>query len=108
MKGSIVAAVFSAWWNPYFVQVNRGFTRHLLGLTQWYSFQGLIVFFRIAFRAFAQSQSKNGESQSAQLGAHFLMVGLMSLVSWKPFQEEVSWADHTFKDLLYGKKVHQG
>ncbi|KAH7320819.1 Ima1 N-terminal domain-containing protein [Stachybotrys elegans] len=79
IQWSVTAAVLSIWWNPHFVQVNRGFTRHLLGLTQWYSFQGLIVFFRLVFRV-AMGTKTEGQSANSMLGAHALMAGLMTLI----------------------------
>ncbi|KEY70343.1 hypothetical protein S7711_06817 [Stachybotrys chartarum IBT 7711] len=82
-KWSITASILSVWWNPYFVQVNRGFTRHLLGLTQWYSFQGLIVFFRLVFRVFAHAQIRDGQSANAQLASHLVMAGLIGLIYTK-------------------------
>jgi hypothetical protein len=80
IKASITTSVLSAWWNPHFVQVNRGFTRHLLGLTQWYSFQGLIVFFRSIFRRVLEMDGGMSQTPEAQIGAHLAMAGLMSLI----------------------------
>ncbi|PHH62340.1 hypothetical protein CDD82_2008 [Ophiocordyceps australis] len=73
---SIAAAFASAWWNPHFVQVNRGFTRHLLGLTQWYCFQGLIIFFRLASRGLLSMN----QSKDACLSAHLAMAVVMMLM----------------------------
>ncbi|POR35262.1 Integral inner nuclear membrane protein ima1 [Tolypocladium paradoxum] len=77
---SIRAAFISAWWNPHFVQVNRGFTNHLLGFTQWYSFQGLIVFFRLAFRRVLDIKGGQAQSTHAQLSAHMVMAAGMVLI----------------------------
>lgn len=81
---SITAAVASAWWNPHFVQFNRGFTRHLLGFTRWYSFQGLIIFFRVLFRSVLSLDGGNARSQSAQLSAHGATAAVMCFVSFVP------------------------
>lgn len=78
---SIKAGFLSAWWNPHFVQFNRGFTRHLMGFTQWYCFQGLIIFFRYIFRSVLEMQGGQAQSTGAQLSAHFAMVCIMALVS---------------------------
>lgn len=78
IQAGIAAGVLSAWWNPHFVQVNRGFTRHLVGLSQWYSFQGLIVFFRILFRNVLSIDT--GRSWTAQLTAHAATAFVMCLV----------------------------
>ncbi|PNY29101.1 Integral inner nuclear membrane protein ima1, partial [Tolypocladium capitatum] len=80
IQGSIAAAFISAWWNPHFVQVNRGFTKHLLGFTQWYSFQGLIVFFRLAFRRVLAIKGGQAQSTHAQLSAHMAMAASMALI----------------------------
>lgn len=76
-----MASILSAWWNPKFVQVSRGFTRHLLGFTQWYSFQGLIVFFRFLFRRVLEMDGGRAQSRGAQLSAHMVMAIVMNLVS---------------------------
>ena len=80
IQWSVAAALMSAWWNPHFVQVNRGFTKHLLGFTQWYSFQGLIVFFRLAFRRVLDIEGGQAQSVHAQLSAHLVMAAGMALV----------------------------
>ncbi|WAO83013.1 Ima1-N domain-containing protein [Fusarium falciforme] len=80
MSGAVTASILSAWWNPQFVQVSRGFTRHLLGFTQWYSFQGLIIFFRILFRRVLEMNGGRGQSRSAQLSAHLVMAVVMIMI----------------------------
>ncbi|KAF7563360.1 hypothetical protein G7046_g798 [Stylonectria norvegica] len=80
MKGAISSSILSAWWNPQFVQVSRGFTRHLLGFTQWYSFQGLIIFFRFLFRRVLEMDGGKGQSRNAQLTAHLVMATVMNLI----------------------------
>lgn len=81
ISGAVTASILSAWWNPQFVQVSRGFTRHLLGFTQWYSFQGLIVFFRLVFRRMLEMDGGKGQSRNAQLSGHIVMAVLMITVS---------------------------
>ncbi|EHK16106.1 uncharacterized protein TRIVIDRAFT_65075 [Trichoderma virens Gv29-8] len=77
---SIWVGFLSAWWNPYFVQLIRGFTRHLFGFTQWYCFQGLIIFFRYIFRSVLHMQGGQAQSTAAQLSAHFAMASIMGLI----------------------------
>ncbi|KAF7551982.1 hypothetical protein G7Z17_g4628 [Cylindrodendrum hubeiense] len=74
INGAFMASILSAWWNPKFVQVSRGFTRHLLGFTQWYSFQGLIIFFRFLFRRVLEMDGGKAQSRGAQLSAHLVMA----------------------------------
>lgn len=107
-KWSITASILSVWWNPYFVQVNRGFTRHLLGLTQWYSFQGLIVFFRLVFRVFAHAQIRDGQSANAQLASHLVMAGLIGLVWRLRISPHVGICAKCALDLHQGQEFHQG
>ncbi|KAL6817421.1 Ima1 N-terminal domain-containing protein [Trichoderma camerunense] len=77
---SIRVGFLSAWWNPYIVQLVRGFTRHLFGFAQWYCFQGLIIFFRHIFRSVLHMQGGQAQSTGAQLSAHFAMVSIMGLI----------------------------
>jgi hypothetical protein len=80
IRMSILASILCVWWNPYFVQVNRGFTKHLLGFTQWYAFQGLTIFFRFAFRGVLEMEGRQSQSRNAQLGAHLVMTSVTCLV----------------------------
>ncbi|KAH6608211.1 hypothetical protein Trco_004524 [Trichoderma cornu-damae] len=77
---SIKTGFLSAWWNPHFVQLTRGFTRHLPRFTQWYCFQGLIIFFRYIFRSVLHMQGGQAQSAGAQLSAHFAMACIMGLI----------------------------
>ncbi|CZS77093.1 hypothetical protein SNK03_001902 [Fusarium graminearum] len=77
---AVLASILSAWWNPQFVQVVRGFSRHLLGFTQWYSFQGLIVFFRFLFRRVLEMDGGHAQSRNAQLSAHLVMSAVMVMI----------------------------
>ncbi|KAG8413204.1 hypothetical protein J3459_015417 [Metarhizium acridum] len=80
IKWSIRTAILAVWWNPHFVQVNRGFTRHLLGFTQWYSFQGLTIFFRFIFRGVVDANAQTAGSGTAKLSAHVAMAVVMTLI----------------------------
>ncbi|KAG5992998.1 hypothetical protein E4U43_003608 [Claviceps pusilla] len=80
MRWSIWTGVMAVWWNPHFVQVNRGFTRHLLGFTQWYSFQGLIVFFRFILRGIDVRGGAAVRSGTARLAAHVGMAFIMTVL----------------------------
>ncbi|KAK2005671.1 hypothetical protein LZ32DRAFT_633452 [Colletotrichum eremochloae] len=74
---SLWANVVSVWWNPKFVQVFRGFSRHIIGLSHWYTFQGLILFTR--FLAMRMTELKGGRAaeDSTQMSLHGLMAALM-------------------------------
>lgn len=43
----IAATLASCWWNPFFVQTVRGFTKPLIGIPTWYAFQATIVITRL-------------------------------------------------------------
>ncbi|KJZ72711.1 hypothetical protein HIM_07903 [Hirsutella minnesotensis 3608] len=93
MWWSTAAAVASAWWNPHFVQFNRGFTRHLLGFTQWYCFQALIIFCRAMFRGVLVIDGGLGQSSQAQVSAHIAMAAIMALmffISGKSIRVDIS------------------
>ena len=80
LRGSISMSVVSLWWNPRFVQVSRGFSRHLLGFRQWYCFQGLTVCFRFFCRRFAYHDEPLSGKLSSVMMPHVMMVGLTLLV----------------------------
>ncbi|KFG79669.1 hypothetical protein MANI_019029 [Metarhizium anisopliae] len=80
IQWSIWTAILAVWWNPHFVQVNRGFTRHLLGFTQWYSFQGLTIFFRFIFRGVVDANAQTAGSGTAKLSAHVAMALVMTVI----------------------------
>ncbi|KAL0941568.1 uncharacterized protein CTRU02_204331 [Colletotrichum truncatum] len=77
---SLWANALSIWWNPKFAQVFRGFSRHILGLGQWYTFQGLIILTR--FMAMNMTEMRGGRSGqgSAQMSLHGLMALLMMAI----------------------------
>ncbi|KAL2206029.1 hypothetical protein CC79DRAFT_837931 [Sarocladium strictum] len=81
IRGSITAAVLSIWWNPRFVQVTRGFSRHLLGFRQWYCFQGLIIFFRVVFRRVGELAPEDRGKPASHIMPHLLMAGLMLMIT---------------------------
>ncbi|KAH8178998.1 integral inner nuclear membrane protein Ima1 [Sarocladium implicatum] len=81
IRGSITAAVLSIWWNPRFVQVTRGFSRHLLGFRQWYCFQGLIVFFRVMAERIGSLDAGSEKSVPSPIMPHVMMASLMLLIA---------------------------
>ncbi|RDA86173.1 hypothetical protein CP532_3023, partial [Ophiocordyceps camponoti-leonardi (nom. inval.)] len=77
IRWSVAAAAVTAWWNPYFVQLFRGFTRHLSGFSQWYSFQGLFIVARLACWGLV---GDTGHSRQALLSLHMAMAAVMILI----------------------------
>jgi hypothetical protein len=68
-------------WNPRFKQTIRGFTSHILGLRQWYTYQLVIVFIRCACLLVSQYDDSDGLPAMTQLGAHLVISTLMVYVS---------------------------
>ncbi|KOS17699.1 Integral inner nuclear membrane protein ima1 [Escovopsis weberi] len=80
IRWSISAGLLSVWWNPHFVQLSRGFTRHLVGFAQWYLFQGLIIVLRYLFRNIVSMQGGMAQSRHAQLSVHLAMATIMCFI----------------------------
>ena len=78
---SFRATLLSAWWNPMFVQVYRGFSRHILGLEQWYGFQMVLVALRFFFPQLAKIDAPGVDQIRAQLAIHVFMVAMTIYVS---------------------------
>jgi len=107
INSAIVASILSAWWNPQFVQVSRGFTRHLLGFTQWYAFQGLIVFFRVLFRRVLELDGGQAQSRNAKLSAHLVMSVVMAMVGFGGEAAPLRSHANICLDIFCRKKVYQ-
>lgn len=77
---SITASLLSIWWNPKLVQTVRGFTKHLVGLSTWYSFQVAVIILKIGIFT-VWSMPKSQEAQTAtQIGAHSSMALFMIFI----------------------------
>jgi len=61
-------------WNPRFKQSIRGFTAHILGFKQWYTFQLLAVLVRTMALSASQYALSHGLTPSAQLGAQVFLT----------------------------------
>lgn len=81
IRWSISLGLASFVWNPRFKQTIRGFTSHILGVGQWYTYQFVILFVRLACLFVSQYNDSKGISAEAQLGAHLVIGILMSYVS---------------------------
>ena len=84
IKLSFWANALTIWWNPLFVQVFRGFSRHVFGLSQWYTFQTIITFARfvLAYRGLTMSDVAPGSSKTAEISGHLFLAFFMILVSF--------------------------
>lgn len=78
VQKSLYATVPACLWNPHVVQVVRGFSKHLIGLTQWYSYQAIIFAIRFCFRYLPDFlQAEGPQSRQALLSAH-LAIGCVT------------------------------
>ncbi|KAI1294404.1 hypothetical protein F5Y03DRAFT_317360 [Xylaria venustula] len=64
-------------WNPRFKQSIRGFTAHILGFRQWYTYQLLALLQRFIALSIAQYSRSQGLPTTAQLGAQLIIPLLM-------------------------------
>lgn len=74
IRWSFMATVASCWWNPKFVQSIRGFTRPIIGLSNWYTYQAMLLFLRMLFPQLVGQSSRQASQLSTQLGAHAFMA----------------------------------
>ncbi|KAI0970865.1 hypothetical protein F4678DRAFT_434922 [Xylaria arbuscula] len=64
-------------WNPRFKQSIRGFTAHILGFRQWYTYQLLALLQRFVALSIAQYSKSQGLPTTTQLGAQLIIPVLM-------------------------------
>ncbi|KAK6824821.1 Integral inner nuclear membrane protein ima1 [Apiospora arundinis] len=76
IRWSMTLGLASFAWNPKFKQTIRGFTAHILGVGQWYTYQLLILFIRLTCLFVSQYNESKGITPASQLGAH-LVIGLL-------------------------------
>ncbi|KAI1506192.1 Ima1 N-terminal domain-containing protein [Biscogniauxia marginata] len=67
-------------WNPRFKQTIRGFTTHILGFRQWYSYQLVILLIRAICLLIAQYSRSQGLPALPQLSAQLVIAFLMVYV----------------------------
>jgi hypothetical protein len=85
---SILATFLGVWWNPRFVQIFRGFTRHISGVSQWYIFQAMAVIFRFCLQKIDLT-TPNPLLLNTQTAGHAVAVALAFLVSLFPMNPRV-------------------
>ncbi|KAJ9138601.1 Integral inner nuclear membrane protein ima1 [Pleurostoma richardsiae] len=77
---SILASVLGVWWNPRFIQTVRGFTKHIVGLSNWYAYQLMIAFIKIAFMRLVSLPSSQNARFETQVCAHAFMAFFMVFI----------------------------
>lgn len=77
---SVVASISSSWWNPRFVQTVRGFTKHVLGLPKWYTYQAMLVLLKGAALKVSDKPTSQESPLMMHIGAHAFMVVFISFI----------------------------
>ncbi|ETS78962.1 hypothetical protein PFICI_08815 [Pestalotiopsis fici W106-1] len=80
IKLAINTSLVAFAWNPRFKQTIRGFTSHILGFRQWYTYQLVIILIRCACLFLSQYNDVEEISAIAQLGAHLVIGWLVFYV----------------------------
>ncbi|KAI0193762.1 Ima1 N-terminal domain-containing protein [Xylaria flabelliformis] len=80
MRWAINLGMCSFPWNPRFRQSIRGFTAHILGFRQWYTYQLLVLFVRFVALSIAQYSKAQQLPATTQLTAQFLIFLFMIYV----------------------------
>ncbi|KAI0205701.1 hypothetical protein F4808DRAFT_409961 [Astrocystis sublimbata] len=73
MQWAINLGLCSLLWNPRFKQSIRGFTAHILGFKQWYTYQLLILCVRYIAISIAQYSKTNELQATTQLSLQFFL-----------------------------------
>ena len=81
IRWAIHSSMLSFPWNPRFKQTIRGFTSHILGFKQWYTYQILIFLIRLACLSISIHVRLMGVPATTMLGAQVVMALLMIYVS---------------------------
>ncbi|KAI1741007.1 hypothetical protein F4680DRAFT_77773 [Xylaria scruposa] len=80
MRWAINLGMCSFPWNPRFKQSIRGFTAHILGFRQWYTYQLLVLFVRFIAVSIAQYSKAQQLPATTQLTAQFSIFLFMIYV----------------------------
>ncbi|KAI2622844.1 hypothetical protein GGS21DRAFT_344726 [Xylaria nigripes] len=73
MQWAINLGICSFPWNPRFKQSIRGFTAHILGFRQWYTYQLVILLMRFFALSLAQYGKSHGLPAKTQLAVQLIM-----------------------------------
>lgn len=84
IRWSFLVTVCGSWWNPRFVQTVKGFTKHLIGFSNWYMYHVMIIFIRLASMTVLTSTPFQTARTSSFVGGHLLMLTFALLVSHFP------------------------
>ncbi|KAK1761208.1 Ima1 N-terminal domain-containing protein [Echria macrotheca] len=77
---SVLTTALGVWWNPRFVQVVRGFTRHIKGVSRWYFYQAIAVAMRIVLQRTALISPPDPKLFNMQLAGHIFFASFALLI----------------------------
>ncbi|KAK3941756.1 hypothetical protein QBC46DRAFT_381914 [Diplogelasinospora grovesii] len=81
IRWSVIASVLSAWWNPRYVQISRGFTKHISGVRRWYAYQAMAVVLRALLPRLAGLLASPQHSLlDKQIAGHVFVAGFTILL----------------------------
>lgn len=80
MQWAINLGMCSFPWNPHFRQSIRGFTTHILGFRQWYTYQLLSLLVRFVAVSIAQYSKSRELPVTTQLSAQIIIPMLMAYI----------------------------
>ncbi|KAK0651620.1 Ima1 N-terminal domain-containing protein [Cercophora newfieldiana] len=80
IRWSTLATLLSAWWNPRFAQVFRGFTKHINGISKWYVYQVLAVAIRLSLQKFSVLTEPDPSLLKTQCVGHLVAAGFAILI----------------------------
>lgn len=78
---SLTATALSVWWNPRFTQTVRGFTKHLIGLSTWYTYQFMLLVVKMAYFKISGLHESQEARVETHLAAHGFMATFILMVS---------------------------
>lgn len=79
LRWSVFATILGSWWNPHFIQVYRGFTKHITGISEWYMFQFIALAMRIGLQTVPCVLTPDPLLHNKQLAFH-LFTGIVSIL----------------------------
>lgn len=84
IRWSVLSSVLCLWWNPRFIQVFRGFTKHISGISTWYFYQLVALVMRGLLQQTTFISKPDPALANTQLAGHLFAAGFSLLVSLRP------------------------
>ncbi|KAK3387503.1 Ima1 N-terminal domain-containing protein [Podospora didyma] len=77
---SMYASIGCVWWNPRWVQVYRGFTKHIRGLSKWYIFQFMAIAGRYFLPWLPEYSASDPPRFNMLVAGHIIAAGFAILI----------------------------